>query len=152
VKVLAETLAQLGQVGTLVVGSLGILVALRTQSRQLNAQMFIEFSSRFQDLLRLFPTQAWLANRSPSQPLPPSSQELTDCTLYTIQFIADLYFLHEGGYISKNMWKLLEREIKATLSGRVFQREWQGVSAEFAHSKEFVQYVNTMMHSSLPRR
>jgi hypothetical protein len=152
VKVLAETLAQFGQVGTLVVGSLGILVALRTQNRQLNAQMFIEFSSRFQDLLRLFPTQAWLANRNPSQPLPPSSQELTDCTLYTIQFIADLYFLHAGGYISKNMWKLLEREIRATLSGRVFQREWQGVSAEFAHSQEFVQYVNTMMHSTLPRR
>jgi hypothetical protein len=46
----------------------------------LNVQMFIEFSGRFQNILRLFPTQAWLANRNPSQPLPPSSQEFTDCT------------------------------------------------------------------------
>ena len=112
-----DVLSQAGQIGTLVVGSVGICVALLNQRRQLNAQMFIEFSGRFQELLRLFPTDAWLANRNPSQPLPPSSQELTDCTLYTMQFIADVYYLHTGGYISKNIWTLWEREIKHTLTG-----------------------------------
>ena len=139
--VLADIFAQLGQVGTLVVASLGIFVALRNQHRQLNAQMFIEFSGRFQELLRLFPTEAWLANRNPSQPLPPSSQELTDCTLYTIQFIADIYYLHKGGYISKPLWMLWEREIKNTLSGPLFQREWDGVAAEFANNRDFLQYI-----------
>jgi len=38
--------------------------------------MFVEFSKRFEDLLRLFPTEAWLANRNPAQPLPSSSPEL----------------------------------------------------------------------------
>src|SRR5271166_1522486 len=120
----ADILEQLGQVGTLVIGGVGICVALLNQRRQLNAQMFIEFSGRFQDILRLFPTEAWLANRNPSQPLPPSSRELTDCTLYCIQFIADAYYLHKGGYISKSIWKLWEPEIKRTLSGPVFKREW----------------------------
>jgi len=136
----------LGQIGTLVVGSLGIFVALRNQHRQLNAQMFIEFSGRFQELLRLFPTEAWLANRNPSQPLPDSSRELTDCTLYAMQFIADVYYLHRGGYVSKNLWMLWEREIKNTLTGRVFRREWEGVAAEFAHNRDFVEYINTLMH------
>src|SRR5580658_8471079 len=113
----ADILVQLGQVGTLVIGSAGIWVALVTQRRQLNAQMFMEVSGRFQELLRLFPTEAWLANRNPSQPLPPSSQELTDCTLYCIQFVADVFYLHEGGYISNHMWSIWEREIKRTLSG-----------------------------------
>src|SRR5580704_5393740 len=102
--VIIDLLEKLGNVGTIAVGSLGIYVALRNQHRQLNAQMFIAFSGRFQELLRLFPTEAWLANRTPSKPLPPSSQELTDCTLYTIQFIADAYHLHKGGFISKNIW------------------------------------------------
>jgi hypothetical protein len=141
---LAELYSQLGQTGTLVIGSLGILVALRNQRRQLNAQMFIEFSGRFQDLLRLFPTEAWLANRNPGQPLPPSSQELTDCALYTIQFIADLYYLHKGGYISKQLWVLAEREIKNTMTGPVLAREWEKLSTEFAHSHDFVQYINTL--------
>src|SRR5580700_7549758 len=149
--VLADILAQLGQVGTLVVASLGIFVALRNQHRQLNAQMFIEFSGRFQELLRLFPTEAWLANLNPSQPLPPSSQELTDCTLYCIQFIADAYHLHKGGFISKSIWTLWEREIKRTLRGPVFRREWAGVAAEFSHDANFLQYIYTLTHSELRR-
>src|SRR5262249_771319 len=83
-------LVQLGNAGTLAIGSLGIFVALRNQHRQLNAQMFIEFSARFQELLRVFPTEAWLANRNPSQPMPASSPEITECTLYAMQFIADI--------------------------------------------------------------
>src|SRR3984885_11342296 len=128
--VLADIFAQLGHVGTLVVASLGIFVALRNQHRQLNAQMFIEFSGRFQELLRLFPTEAWLANRNPSQPLPPCSQEVTDCTLYCLQLISEVYHLHRGGYISKRLWLLWEREIKHTLTGRIFQREWARLAAD----------------------
>src|SRR5271166_3246452 len=144
-------LVQLGQVGTLVIVSVGICVALINQRRQLNAQMFIEFSGRFQEILRLFPTQAWLANRNPSQPLPPSSQELTDCTLYCIQFISDAYHLHKGASVSNKIWRLWEREIQGRLSGPVFQREWAGVAAEFAHDQEFLQYINTLMRSKRPR-
>src|SRR5271155_3665345 len=134
----ADSVVQLGQVGTLVIGSVGICVALVNQRRQLNAQMFIEFSGRFQELLRLFPTEAWLANRNPSQPLPPSRQELTDCTLYCIQFVAGVYYLHKGGYISNHMWSLWEREIKRTLSGPLFEREWGKVRAEFSHDTYFI--------------
>jgi hypothetical protein len=147
VNVIIEALTQLGNAGTIAIGSLGIYVALRNQHRQLNAQMFIEFSGRFQELLRLFPTEAWLANRNPSKPLPPSSQELTDCTLYAMQFIADVYHLHKGGYISKSVWRVWEREIRKTLTGPVFQREWHGVAAEFAHTQDFVNYINAVMCS-----
>src|SRR6266478_6139565 len=66
----SNLLVQLGTVGTLILGSAGIWVALLNQRRQLNAQMFIEFSKRFQDLLHLFPTEAWIANLNPSKPLP----------------------------------------------------------------------------------
>jgi hypothetical protein len=138
-------------VGTLVVGSVGICVALVNQRRQLNAQMFIEFSGRFQDLLRLFPTEAWLANRNPSQPMPPPSQEVTECTLYCLQLIADVYYLHKGGYVSKHLWMLWEREVKHTLTGRVFQREWAGVAAEFSHSSEFLNYISALMRGKPSR-
>ena len=147
----AEVLVQLGQAGTLLIGTLGIGVALRNQRRQLNAQMFIEFSRRFEDLLRLFPTEAWLANRNPGQPLPPPSQELTDCTLYCIQFIADVYYLHKGGYISTNLWLLWEREFKRTLRGPIFAREWGKVALEFSHDRAFIQYINTLTYYKAAR-
>src|ERR1700730_8486944 len=129
-KIPPDFLVQRGQVGTLVLGSLGVWVALRNQRRQLNAQMFIEVSGRFQELLRLFPTDAWLANRNPSQPLPPRSREITDCTLYCFQLIADVYHVHEGKYISKSLWNAWEREIRHILAGRIFRREWEVLALE----------------------
>lgn len=118
---IAELLARLGSAGTIAVGAIGIFVDLRNQHRQLNAQMYIEFSARFQELLRSFPTDAWLANADPSQPMPAPTKEVTECRLYAIQFLADIYYLHKGGYLSANLWKLWERAIKKTLGGRVFR-------------------------------
>ena len=134
-------LADVLQWGTLFVGGVGICVALINQRRQLNAQMFIEFSKRFEELLRLFPTEAWLANRRPDQKLPPPSQEITDCTLYCLQFVADVYHLHRAGYISNQLWRLWEREIKRTLKGPLFVREWNAVSAEFSHDQDFLDFM-----------
>ena len=146
----ADVIVQLGQAGPIVIGAVGICVALLNQRRQLNAAMFIEFSGRFQQIMRMFPTEAWLANRNPSQPLPPPSPELTDCTLYCIQFIADGFHLHKGGYVSNKMWLLWEHEIKRTLSGPVFRREWERVAIEFCHDEDFVQYIDRMMCSKRP--
>jgi hypothetical protein len=137
----------LAQVGPLVVGAVAIWVALLNQRRQLNAQMFIEFSARFQELLRLFPTDAWLANLNPSRPLPPQSQDVRDCTLYCVQLIADVYHLRQAGYITKRLWLLWEREIKHTITGPVFRREWEGISAEFTNNPDFFRYISTLIHS-----
>ena len=144
----AEFLGQLGSAGTIAIGVIGIFVALRYQHRQLNAKMYIEFSGRFQELLRSFPTDAWLANADPSQPMPAPTREVTECTLYVIQFLADIYYLHKRGYLSANLWKLWERAIKQTLAGRVFRREWETLSTEFVYSPDFVDYIKTTMHST----
>jgi hypothetical protein len=140
-----DILVQFSQVGTLVLGSLGIWIAMINQQRQLNAQMFITISGRFQELLRLFPTEAWLANRNASQPVPPRSQEITDCTLYCLQLIADVYHLRQGGYISNKLWYAWEREIKHILAGRIFRREWEGLEVEFSHNRDFLSYINELM-------
>ena len=144
-----DVFVQCSQMGTLLLGCLGIWVAMFNQRRQLNAQMFIEVSGRFQELLRMFPTEAWLANRNTSQPLPPPSPQITDCTLYCLQLIADVYHVRQGGYISKALWNAWEREIKHILDGRIFRREWEGLAVEFSHNEDFLHYINGLMqHNS----
>lgn len=135
-----------GSAGTIAVGTIGILVALRNQRRQLHTQMYIELSKGFQEMLRSFPTEAWLANTNPSRPMPSPSREVTECTLYALQFVADVYYLHKGGYLSAHLWKLFERALQRTLGGRIFQREWESLSAEFSYSPEFVHYIDVTIH------
>ena len=147
----ADHVAGLASGGTIAIGAVGILVALRNQHRQLNAQMYVEFSGRFQQLLRSFPTEALLANADPSHPMPAPSREVTEYTLYAFQFASDIYYLHQCGYLSANLWKLWDRAIKKTLSGRVFRREWETLSADFIYSPHFVEYINTTMDSTPPR-
>jgi hypothetical protein len=43
------------------------------------------------------------------------------------------------------MWNAWEREIKPTLEGRIFQREWEWLEIEFSHNKTFLRYINTLM-------
>jgi hypothetical protein len=136
------------QVGTLLLGCLAVWVAMFNQRRQLNAQMFIEVSGRFQELLRLFPTEAWLANRNSCKPLPPPSQQITDCTLYCFQLIADVYHVRQGGYVSKSLWNAWEREIRHILNGRIFRREWEALAIEFTHNEDFLRYINGLMQAN----
>ena len=143
-----DWLSQLGNAGTILIGGMGIFVALRSEQRQLNAQTFLEVSGRFQELLRLFPTEAWLANRNPAHPIPAPSQEITDCTLYALQFASDVYYLRRGGYIPKRLWSVWERAMRKIVTGPVFRREWPGLAAEFAHTVEFAGYINTALRGS----
>jgi len=106
---------------------------------------FIEVSGRFQELLRLFqPKPGWriviLINRCRL-----AAVEITDCTLYCFQLIADVYHVHQGKYISKALWVAWEREIKHILAGRVFRREWEVLAVEFSHNEDFLQYINGLM-------
>jgi hypothetical protein len=138
-------LVQISQVGTLILACLGVWVAIITQRRQLNAQLFIEMRGRFQQLLRTFPSEAWLANGNPAHPLPESSREITDCTFYCLQLIADVYQLRRGGYVSARLWNVWEGEIRHTVQGRIFQREWEGLHVEFLHNPDFLSYINLLM-------
>lgn len=140
-----DLLVQISQVGTLILACLGVWVAMITQRRQLNAQMFIEMRGRFQQLLRTFPSDAWLANGNASYPLPNPSREITDSIFYCIQLIADVYHLRRAGYVSARVWRTWEQEIAHTLSGRLFQREWGGLRGEFSHNQEFLRYIDRLV-------
>jgi hypothetical protein len=66
--------------------------------------------------------------------------------------MADVYHLRRSGYVSKRLWVLFEREVRHTLTGPVFRREWEVVSVEFSHDCEFLRYIDELMRSYRPRR
>ncbi len=141
----ADTLVQLAQFGTILIGFLGLAVALRSHRRQLNAQMFIEFSSRFQYVLGALPAEAWISSGDPARPLPPPSEELTKNCLQWFHLLANLYHLHRKGYISQDLWRPAQLGIKRVLESRLLQREWSVIESAFAYHPDYCRYVQAFI-------
>jgi len=141
------TWIQLAQLSTILVGSLGIAVAMRSHRRQMNAQMFIEFSARFQSVLRAMPTEAWTGDDG-RRALPPPSEEMTRLSLQWFHLIGILYHLHKTGYISRDLWRPSQLGIKRMLEHPLFQREWLAVEPAFSHLPEYCRYIRRHVSES----
>lgn len=142
----SEPLIQLAQLSTIIIGVLGIAVALRSHRRQMHAQMFIEFSARFHHALGSMPVEIWIAEET-SEPMPARSAALTQSCLQCFHLIAGLYFLNKGGYVSRELWRPFQHGIRRVMQGAVLQREWFAVEPIFSHNTEFCRYMRRMIHA-----
>jgi len=141
----SETFLQAAQLGTIVVGFLGVAVTLRSHRRQMHAQMFIEFSSRFHEVLRAMPAHIWAGHGDEEAKIPARSEELTRSCMQCFHLVAALYFLHKGGYISRDLWKPWQSGIRRTMQGPLLQREWFALEGAFNHTPEFSRYMHGMI-------
>ena len=146
----SEALLQVVQIGTIVLGFLGVAVTLRSHRRQMHAQMFIEFSARFHDMLRTLPAQTWVADSGGGEELPARGDELTKACLQCFHIIADLYHLHKAGYIREDVWRPWQRGIKRAMQRPVLQREWLAVESNFDHDLELCQYMCRLISEHEP--
>jgi hypothetical protein len=133
------------QVGTILVGFLGLGLTLQSHRRQIHAQMFVEFSARFHHMLGTLPAQIWTAGVNTAEPVPPRSDELTKACLQCFHIIADLFYLHRAGYISKDLWRPWQRGIQRTMRGPVLRREWLAVEGAFSHAPELCTYMRGLI-------
>ena len=141
----SEAIFQIAQFSTLLIGALGVGVALRSHRRQINAQMFIEFSARFQSVLRTLPPEAWLQGTNGHRPLPPPSEELTKTSLQWFHLVASLFHLRREKYISNDLWRPSQLGLKRILGNPLLQREWFAIEATFEHYPEFCSYIRAMI-------
>jgi hypothetical protein len=139
-----ETFIQAAQLGTILVGFLGVAVTLRSHRRQMHAQMFIEFSSRLHHVLGSLPVQIWESNEDGDQPIPPRHDELTRSCMQCFHIMASLYFLNRGGYISPDLWRTWQRGIRRTMQGPLLRREWNAVERAFTHNPDFCRYMQSV--------
>jgi hypothetical protein len=142
----SENFLQVVQLSTIVIGFLGVAVSMRSHRRQMHAQMFIEFSARFHEVVRALPAQAWIPDEAGAETLPPRSEELTKASLQCFHIVAALFHLHKGGFISPELWQPWQRGIRRTMQGRLLQREWAALEKVFDHVPDFCRYMRGMSH------
>ena len=132
------------QIGSLLSVLLGIYLGIRTYKRQSNAQIFIEYTGRYEKIMEFFPPQAISVRLDSAGSPPEESQELTLAALKYINLCSEEFYLYTRKYLKKEVWLIWEEELKRTLSSPLYCREWPKLKVEFEAFPEFLTYVENI--------
>jgi hypothetical protein len=101
-----------------------IYVVYRTYKLQANAQIFMEYTRRYEQIMAAFPGGA----RSARLDLNLCSEE---------------FYLCKEGLLSPKVWRIWECELRRTLASPLVRREWRSLRREFRSYPEFHDYVDS---------
>jgi len=126
-----------------IIAFLALINAIRTYRRQMNAQIFIKYTERYEHILEQFPEDA-LAARFDANVLPPQSAQLRLCVLKYLNLCSEEYFLTRNGYLAESLWQIWEGDLKRLIASPLVQREWLLLRTEFLSHRDFLEYVESV--------
>jgi len=115
---------------------------VKSYQNQMNAQLFLEFTKRFEEIMQSFPENAWSARTDLDDAPPPESDELSLSALRYLNLCSEEYYLFKKRWLHKEIWGIWETELIRTLQSPLYMREWKKLVREFDAYKEFQNYVN----------
>lgn len=120
----------------------GIIVAIRVYRRQCNVQVFLEYTKRYAETMNTFPEAGRKTRLDSFGEAPPQSEELSLAVLRYLNLCSEEFHLCKKKYLSKDVWRIWEAELKQTLASTLVRREWTRLRKEFESYPEFVEYVD----------
>lgn len=140
-----DFIIQIGTLGSIIIGVIaflwGVIWGVTSYTRQMTAQVFLEYTKRYDEIMQSFPPDAWVARPNIESVLPNASPELSISVLRYLNLCSEEYYLCQRGYLSKEIWGIWEAELKRTLRTPLFRREWQELCGEFEAYPAFRSYV-----------
>lgn len=128
----------------------GVIVAVQIYRRQMNAQVFLAYTQRYEDIMSSFPHEARAARLNINEALPPASAELSLCVLRYLNLCSEEYYLYRSGHLNRRLWAIWEDELKRTLRSPLFRREWVHLRPEFESYPEFLRFVEEAQMGLMP--
>jgi hypothetical protein len=129
-------------VATVALAIAGWVFAWRNFKRQMNANTVMKYAERYEKIMDSFPKEARGVRFNLDCELPPESEETRLAALKYLNLCSEEYYLCKEGYLAKNVWEIWERELKRTLSSKLFKREWQMLKNEFESDPDFTKFVD----------
>jgi hypothetical protein len=131
---------QIATLISLVLGFLGLINTIKSYRRQMNVQILMKYTERYERILEQFPKEA-LAARFDTKAVPPESPELTLCVLKYLNLCSEEFYLTRHRYLSQSLWRIWEGDLKRIIGSPLLQREWPSLRTEFLSHQEFLEYV-----------
>lgn len=125
---------------SLTAGFFGVIYTINNYRRQMNAQILMKYTERYERILDQFPPDA-LEARFNIRILPPPSPQLRLCVLKYLNLCSEEYYLKNHGYLAESVWHIWELDLRRIIASPLFLREWQSLHSEFLSHPEFLGYV-----------
>ena len=134
-------MVQIATLASVIFAGASLLFAAHVYRRQMNAQLFIEFTKRYEQIMEGFPANDRAHRLRTDGDPPEESPELTVAVLKYLNLCSEEFYLWKRSYLSSDVWSIWEEELKLTLRSPLVRREWATVKQEFASYPEFEKYV-----------
>jgi hypothetical protein len=127
---------------SVVVGFASLLNTLRVQKRQANAQVFLAYTGRYDDIMRSFPANALEARIGSTAEPPAATPEVRVAALRYLNLCSEEFHLFRCRCLEPAVWKMWKSELLRTLRTPLFRREWEALRGEFEAYAEFREFVD----------
>ena len=132
---------------SLLMGGLGVVVAVLNHREQVKTQIFLAMSAQYDELLKNSSAEFWLSV-PPGTELPERTDDLTISMLRFCTLVSLTYLLFCERRIPKRMWELMLRSAERRFRSPLFVREWEHLRTEFESFPEFVSLVASVHRMS----
>jgi hypothetical protein len=122
---------------------IALIYTVRNYHRQMNAQVFMNYTERYERILSEFPDDARDA-RFNVKVLPSPSPRLRLCVLKYLNLCSEEFYLMRNGYLDKTLWRIWEGDLTRMIGTPLLEREWQSLRPEFESHQEFLRYVDAI--------
>jgi hypothetical protein len=136
-----STIANVGTFIAALTALLGIWIALHTYRRQMNAQLFLAYTQRYETIMCSLPAAAFRVRFDTDAVLPPRSPDLTLTVLRYLNLCSEEFYLCRVGHLDRKLWRIWEHELQRMLRSQLIRREWPELRREFASYPDFLNYV-----------
>jgi len=130
-------------VASILIAIVTFIWGVRSYQNQMNAQLFLEFTKRFEEVMQSFPKNAWPNRLDIKGTPPPKSKALSLSVLRYLNLCSEEFYLCKKGWLRQDIWQIWENELVRTLQTPLFIREWKELCREFESYPKFKEYVDT---------
>ena len=100
---------------SIIVGIVAFFRGVANYNKQMNAQVFLQYAKRYDEIMNSFPKSAGLARINSGKALPKSNGELTICVLRYLNLCSEEFHLYDTKYLSEKVWEIWADEMVRTL-------------------------------------
>jgi hypothetical protein len=128
---------------SLLMGGLGLVVAVMNHREQVKTQIFLAMSAQYDELLKNSSAEFWLSMPHGTE-LPERTDDLIISMLRFCTLVSLTHLLYLERRIPKRMWELMLRSAERRFRSPLFMREWEHLRTEFESFPEFVALVTSV--------